>query len=277
MDGQYSVSVRATAGTTGAYVLRVTGHTGLPPQFTVSGSTFDGFAGTLTVDFNRPLSLDSLQPGDLQVNGQPARRFDIVDGQRVRFTLPQLSILAGDMSMSIDAGAIEDLAGNPITEFSTNFSRPLIPLPPLGSLFHAQGVGGQISAAGTTQQFLLELDASQFVSLLLAPSDGTLRPTLQLIPPVGEPQSFEATAPGEILLTPPIDIESAGAYTVVVGGADNTTGFFSLQAIVNGLLEDELLFNSSNDLIADAQDIDAGFIDLNSAGAGQRAGTPSCP
>ncbi|MCH8046032.1 MAG: pre-peptidase C-terminal domain-containing protein [Planctomycetes bacterium] len=271
VDGQYSIRVRTTGGTTGAYILRVEGHTGTPPAFAVAETTFDEVAGELTVDFNRSVSLASLHSSDLKINGQTARGFSIVDGQRVIFRVPQLSILAGSINMSIDAGLIEDLAGEPIAAFATSFSRPLFAAPPPGSLLYGQGIAGQIATAGATQQFLLELDSSQFVSLLLVPTSETLQPTLQLIGPGGEPQSFEAATAGESLITPPIDIDQAGAYTVVVGGVDDSTGDFLLQAIVNGLAENEEFLASTNDQMADAEDIDAGFADLDPAGTMQRA------
>ena len=60
----------------------------------------------------------------------------------------------------------------------------------------------------------------------------------------------------------PAAANTAGTYTVTIGGGAGTTGTYAMQLILNAALENESHGGPSNDTLLTAQDIDGSFIDL---------------
>jgi len=93
LTGIYRVRV-FSMGEQGEYVLHAGGATGdLPPFEVVASDPADGerVAGdpaTVTVDFNDQVRVDSLDAGDLTIDGVPAQDVAPVDDDTVTFTLP---------------------------------------------------------------------------------------------------------------------------------------------------------------------------------------------
>ena len=125
--GNYRVRV-APVIAKGDYTLRVTGATGTPtPLKVVSSSEVTGtvlalFPATFQVQFSEGLLLTSLGASDLTINGSPATGVTVVDGRTLVFDIASLE--AGDITyaVSIAAGAVDDLQGDPNDAFSLVFT-----------------------------------------------------------------------------------------------------------------------------------------------------------
>src|SRR5205085_1841368 len=93
------------------------------PVMTFAVVTADVFNdGTLrvVVDFDKPVSAGSVQPGDLLVDGsQPATSVSLVDADTVQFVLPAQA--AGTHSLAIAGGTISDSTGATVDPFSRTF------------------------------------------------------------------------------------------------------------------------------------------------------------
>jgi hypothetical protein len=124
--GRYLVRVSSELSTTGGYVLRVSGSTGAAPILSVlSSDPFDGRVlkstpAQLTVNFNEFIRLDTLDPGDLTINGVPAVSVTAIDNDTAVFDLPGLA--DGLHSVVIEAGAVLSLAGVPLEAFASRFT-----------------------------------------------------------------------------------------------------------------------------------------------------------
>ncbi|MEX0938203.1 MAG: alkaline phosphatase family protein [Pirellulales bacterium] len=125
-DGLYTVRILSSqAGVGGEYALEVDGATGPLPGFEVidsdvaDGSVLVNAPNQVTLRFNERLRLDTLAAGDLQVDGQPALGFTLVDSYTVQFDLPVLT--DGEHSLTIDAGMLLNLQGTAVSPFALSF------------------------------------------------------------------------------------------------------------------------------------------------------------
>jgi subtilisin family serine protease len=124
--GLYRARVRGMNGTTGEYVLTVTGATGTQPAPQASavtpanGADLNATPTQITIDFGANILLGSLQASDLTVNGVAATSFTIVDGNTVIFTLPALG--EGVHSVAIAPGAILSADGTAFAGFTSQFT-----------------------------------------------------------------------------------------------------------------------------------------------------------
>lgn len=140
------------------------------------------------------------------------------------------------------------------------------PVGPVGSLIYEQApIAEEISVAAEVDQFNVDLDAGQVLSLLVAP-DSALQPEVELLDPLGGSVGSDASSsPGVDALLQTAPINTAGTYTVEVRGGE-TTGGYTLAMFLNAALEEE-----PNDAAADAQDLSASFIQLGNDGAARGA------
>ena len=97
---------------------------------------------------------------------------------------------------------------------------------------------------------------------LLAASFGSLTPTLELRDPSGTLIASATATPGGVALIQAVPATAGGVYTITVGGASGTSGFFSLQTTLNAAVEQETYGGGSNDTIATAQNLDPTFTPL---------------
>ncbi len=133
--GSYYIQVipsEATAAlTSGEYVLSVHGATGALPSFQVTAvNPPEGFRtrfapNQVTVDFNDSILLTSLHAGDLTVDGVPATGVTVVDGNTVIFSIDEPD--EGTHEVRIAAGALVDLQGTPLDEFTSHYAIDLTP------------------------------------------------------------------------------------------------------------------------------------------------------
>jgi len=145
-SGVHQIAVSDAGVTGGDYVLLNQGST-VPPSFfatgtdIVEGSLVPALPTQLTVDFNRQVRLDTLQAGDLSVNGQPAIGLTVVDGDTAVFDLatPPVPVGNGVQIVEITQGSITGVLGTPIDAFLTHFEVEAVPL------FEPKGIAGPVS------------------------------------------------------------------------------------------------------------------------------------
>ncbi|MHC4179946.1 MAG: S8 family serine peptidase, partial [Planctomycetota bacterium] len=146
---------------------------------------------------------------------------------------------------------------------------PLQAEPPLGGLIYDSPVSADIGASGETDDFTIDLDDGQTVTVVVDP-DTTLQPTIQLSDPgstvIG---TATAAAAGQQVVLQTIATTGAGTYTVTVGGA-GTAGAYTTQVILNAAVELEEHDGPNNDDMATAQELTGSFVPLG-GGLGQRA------
>ncbi|MEA1950897.1 MAG: pre-peptidase C-terminal domain-containing protein, partial [Planctomycetota bacterium] len=131
-SGTYRLRVRAQEGQ-GDYYLSVDSGDSAPNNIAPQvigvdpgdGSPISSFPTTYTVDFSEQLLLNSLQPGDLTVEGVSALSVTAVDGDTVSFELdPQLFATHGDgdYQVLLAADAVTDLQGMGNQAFAGTFN-----------------------------------------------------------------------------------------------------------------------------------------------------------
>ena len=126
-SGAYRVRVAPVTGK-GPYTLRVIGATGTPTPFqvvsssVVTGTVLALFPGTLQVQFSEGMLLTSVEASDLTIDSGPATGVTVVDGRTLEFDIASLEAGDGVYNVSIAAGALEDLQGNPNDPFAMIFT-----------------------------------------------------------------------------------------------------------------------------------------------------------
>jgi ELWxxDGT repeat protein len=113
-------------GTQGEYFLGVDGTTAALPPFAAAATDLDGMRfsvtpSTATVDFNDLVLLTSVAAADLRIDGLASPAITgIRDGDSLVFQLPA-GLAEGWHTLSIAAGAIQDLQGTSINAFNSLF------------------------------------------------------------------------------------------------------------------------------------------------------------
>ena len=176
--------------------------------------------------------------------------------------------LDGEYSGTLPSGnGLE--GGDFVIQFSVDAPTRQLPVPltaiePLGSLIYQTpyASSGVIAPGSDTDDFTIELDANQTVTLLVGASAG-LQPTVSLFDPSDNQVGSTATAPapGSEAVFQATLIPGAGTYRISVGSASGQ-GLYSVQLIVNAAVEDESHGGSQNDSTLEAQPLDASFLDL---------------
>ena len=142
-------------------------------------------------------------------------------------------------------------------------------LPPEGSLIHDRVINTRISAVGESDDYPIDLDAGQTISVAVSPVAG-LHAVIELRDPsnalIG---SASAAGAGLDALLQTVPAPVAGTYTISVKGAAGTTGKYQVQVALNVALEDETHDGPANGTRATAQDINGSFLNL---GAGMQRG-----
>jgi subtilisin family serine protease len=222
----------------------------------------------LDVHLNEPVAPSSVQTTDLVLSQGAVTAVAVSDDRKtISFTLSGITS-ESTLTARIAAGALTDAFGNPNQAFSGNytldigtipFPTPLAPVAPLGSLVFRSGFGGVIAPASDTDSFTIDVDAGQTISVLVMPSAG-LRPTITLNDPLAG--SVTAAIVGQDAVLQTVGVTPAGTYTVTVGGADGTSGSYTVEIILNAALELESHDGPNNNSPATAQNIDGSFVPL---------------
>ncbi|REJ69191.1 MAG: hypothetical protein DWQ31_05400 [Planctomycetota bacterium] len=125
-SGTYVVRVLAEAGTQGEYVLGVSGNSGATATFEVvasdpaDGSLQVAPLAELTIDLSHTVRLDTVDAGDLLVDGVAATSVTVVDADTLRFTLPAL--VDGVVDVTLAAGSLRNLQDEPLAAFASQFT-----------------------------------------------------------------------------------------------------------------------------------------------------------
>ena len=213
---------------------------------------YDAPSSTLTVEFGE-LPEDNFTLTLLSGNGA----FEDVVGNNL-----DGEVKAGTTVPSGDGVPGADFVVHFVTDVVTSaYPTPLEPIAPLGSLVYDPAVTGVINVIADVDNFTIDVDDGQTITLLLAGQDG-LAPEVELFDPSGVSQGVaSAAANGEATLQV-VPTGAAGQYTVTVRGVGESTGSYTLQLILNAALEDESHGGAKNNTLGAAQDLDPTFIGL---------------
>ena len=146
---------------------------------------------------------------------------------------------------------------------------PLSSVNPAGSLvYRGQVVSGVVAPAADVDGFTIGIDAGQTITVSVK-GNGGLQPQVEVLDPSSNPvgSAFAATPDSEVVLHC-APAASDGTYTVNVSGVGDTTGSYTLQLVLNAALEDEEHGGATNDVLATAQNLDAGFVAVSSVSRG---------
>ncbi|MAE65993.1 MAG: hypothetical protein CMJ18_17110 [Phycisphaeraceae bacterium] len=250
---------------------------------------------TLSIRFDEPLEASGLDAADLRLIGAaqgviaPLQLAYDPETSSLDVQYPGLTdgfyvfvLWSGD-------GAFEDPDGNdldgepdPVTTvpsgdgvpggdfvlvFSTRLVTAPLPVPltavtPEGSLIHETGSAGTIDADGDLDHLTIPVDPDQALTVVVEP-DGTLAPEVTLLDPAGAViGAASAASPGEPVVVSPAWVSSAGVYSIVVRGADDTAGDYDLRLVLNSEVERETLGAAANDLPANARSIDGSAVPI---------------
>ncbi len=128
---------------------------------------------------------------------------------------------------------------------------------PLGSQVFADSSVNEIAFASDVNEFALNLDSNQAITLAVQNISGDLLPSVTITSPDGSTlANSTATTTSDIILFQSLPATASGQYTITVGGAADTFGLYEIDLLLNADLElEELGFGENDDLIS-AQDLD---------------------
>jgi hypothetical protein len=243
------------------------------------GGAFTIPAGSFTFDvtFNEPIDPATAGVANLTLSQGTVSAATVLAGNTtVRYTLTGLAA-EGALTIGIPAGQLRDQADNPgFTPFSAGyqvdigtatFPTPLTAQSPAGSLIYGGSTAALVNFAGDTDNFTLNIDPGQTVTLLVTPTDPGLQPTVQLLDPSGQTLgSAVAAAAGQNALLQATATTTGGTYTIGVGGASGKVGHYTVRATLNAALENEgTVVGASNDTPATAQDLGPSFVTVQTS------------
>ncbi len=150
------------------------------------------------------------------------------------------------------------------------FPVPLQSVAPSASLAYRGSVDAELAAGGETDDFTIDLDDGQTVTIAVAPG-ASLRPTVELLD-VDQVSlaTTSADASGQQAVLQAVGIGVAGTYTIRVGGAGDTAGTYEVELVLNALLEAEPHGGPANDEASSAESLGASM-QILPGGIGERA------
>ena len=128
-------------------------------------------------------------------------------------------------------------------------------------------VAGDFASLGETDEFLVDLDAGQKLTLRLTPASASLGVSVEAFLPSGPSLGTAAGgAAGDSAVLQTRPVSETGTYRITVTSTAGT-GDYELQVLLNAALEEEAFGSgASNDTPVDAEDINGSSVDLQ-AGA----------
>ncbi len=214
----------------------------------------------LVVEFNTAFNLSTLRTSDFQLSQGTVQSALPLTPKSVELTLSGVT-QDGSLTLTVPAGGIQDTLGVPNAAFtgayvtdivSQPYPTPLQAVNPAGSLIYDPTVTGSIGFVGDTDSYTLSLTGGQTLSLVLS-TDPNLIGMVALLGPGGSTiASATAAAAGDDAVLESAPIATAGTYSLVVAGSGDTTGNYTLQAILNAAYKQG---NGTNNSIASAYDL----------------------
>jgi len=227
----------------------------------------------IRLDFNESIDPASVDASDLVLSHGTVTGVNVVAADTVEFLVTDINAEAV-LSVALPADAITDTFGNPgigfaasvVLDFGTvPYPQALQPVEPKGSLIYDPPVPARIDPASDIDAFTLDLDAGQLLTLRADPED-SLRLAIELRDPadavLGQALS---PVPGAQVVLPHLPIAAAGTYTIQVWGDGQTNGTYTLEALLNAVLEAEAHGGPANDTISTAEDLESGFLSIGGA------------
>ena len=160
------------------------------------------------------------------------------------------------------ASGFADLAGNTLaSDFQVAFAiegedavlTGLKPINPVGSLVYQGTTAGVLIAPGDANEFSLALDPRQTLAVLVAPPAGGVS-VVTLVAPSGNVIGTAASPePGKPALIKGVQSARGGTYRIQVSG---DVGLYTLQVVLNALIDPAAYGGPPNNSIASAQPID---------------------
>jgi subtilase family serine protease/methionine-rich copper-binding protein CopC len=156
---------------------------------------------------------------------------------------------------------------------------PLESKSPLGSLIYGSsgnGASGEISALNIQDDFTIDLDGGQSISVSADPLGADLQPVITLFrtdAPTTPLATSVPRSPGENGLLQTVAVEETGSYTIrITGGPANTLGAYHVELCLNAVLEAEKYVPSAgNGTPATAESLDGSFLSLFDGSAARGA------
>jgi len=142
---------------------------------------------------------------------------------------------------------------------------PLEPAGPIGSLAWRSSTTEQITPAGESDEYTIELVAGQQITFVVRPSD-VLEPVAELRDADGALVASAAAAAGQEAVIHSTPIGAAGVYTLAIAGAGGSTGGYLAELWLDASLEHEAHAGPGNDVPLAAEDLDATFTPLGLTG-----------
>ncbi len=241
---------------------------------------------TLDMVFNETILAGSVTTSSISVSGLAGATVSnatALNATTARFTITGVTT-EGTLAVSLGATGVLDQFGNPGTAFSANYivdigtvayPTPLTSKLPVGSLIYDPSASGVIGFSGDIDSFTLSVDPNQVMTVLVTPTDASLRPSIQVFDSTNTSLgSATAAAAGQpaLLQTVPTNSPTTATYRFAVGGAGGTLGAYTLQVFLNAAVEGEgTIPGVTNNTVATAQDINGSFTTLsNSTGTAYR-------
>ena len=226
------------------------------------------------VTFNEPIDPATVAPTDLVLSQGTVNAVTVLAGnETVRYTLVGMTT-EGTLTVTLPAGKVKDAFDNPaFTAFSATYSldigtapmpAPLTGVQPFGSLVYSSSMAGLINNVTDTDNFTLNVDAGQTITVVMHPTTLGLQPSVTLRDPAnGVLGTAIAQAANQDAILETLATTTGGVYTITAGGDSATTGGYTVQVILNGLEELERHNGQlSNNTLGTAQNLDPSFLAL---------------
>ncbi|WP_182867972.1 carboxypeptidase regulatory-like domain-containing protein [Rhodopirellula sp. JC639] len=269
--GTYRLATRAHSGI-GEYTVSIQGATGTAPPFVVSAVTPDDsvvlseFPTTIRVDVSSAVLLPSIDASDLTIDGQPAVSAQAIDENTVAFDVASLHDGDGTYRVAIAAGALTNLAGQPLEAFGISWEVDTTPtmtrVDPAGALIYETSGDGHFNSASDVDSFTFELDAGHVGSFALIPRDGSMQSQLELFDPSNASLGLvSAASPGQSIVLQNLGLTQPGRYRLEATSLAGQ-GRYDIRVSLNAALEHEAFGGNDNDTLAFAQAIDGSSVAL---------------
>jgi subtilase family serine protease len=166
-----------------------------------------------------------------------------------------------------DAFSLQFLVDTDLVPFGT----PFVPYLSQGSLIYSRSRSGEFGFDGDTDRFALDLDGGQTVTILLRPTDPSVRAQLELFDGVGTRLRIAAgNEAGQSVLIQTVPIQTTGTYTFAATALHGSGGY-ELVLLLNALWESESSGASSNDTVEQAELLSPSALALGPIGADRMA------
>ncbi|MEW5770787.1 MAG: Ig-like domain-containing protein [Pseudomonadota bacterium] len=211
-----------------------------------------------------------------QLSGQYFYAYDVyydADLRRASFAFQGLP--EGNYDVSLLSYYIRDALGNTLNNGSDHlgnliidnalglaYPTPLAAKSPVGSLIYDPDASGAFSATGDVDDYSLELDAGQTLSVGMLPVDNTYMGRIEVFDPLMNSLGAYEGGYGDWAVLNTLPANEAGTYLIRVSSLDGA-GRYTLKVLLNAAAEEEMFGWSGNDGLASAQSLDASVIPLD--------------